>query len=53
MDVALLLYDPDASAWKLFRKDHERQAWVLHSTGERLTCLIDALNADPERKFWQ
>ncbi len=53
VDVALLLYDPDASAWKLFRKDHERQAWVLHSTGERLTCLIDALNADPERKFWQ
>ena len=53
MDVALLLYDPDASAWKLFRKDHERQAWELHSAGERLASLIDALNADPERKFWQ
>jgi hypothetical protein len=53
VDVALLIYDPDASTWKLFRKDHGRKAWELHSTSERMVALVDALNADPERKFWQ
>jgi hypothetical protein len=53
VDVALLLHDADRRAWQLFRKDHERGKWELHSTYDRLIELLAQLNADPERKFWQ
>jgi Protein of unknown function (DUF3024) len=53
IDVALLLYDPDRANWQLFRKDHEKGTWEFHSTHNRLIELLDQLNADPERKFWQ
>ncbi len=53
VDVALLLHDADHRAWQLFRKDHQRGTWELHSSYDRLIELLDQLNADPERKFWQ
>ena len=53
VDVALLVYDADDLVWQLFRKDHKRGIWELHSTYRRLTELLDKLNADPERTFWQ
>jgi Protein of unknown function (DUF3024) len=53
IDVALLLYDSDRAAWQLFRKDHRNETWQFHSTHERLLDLLDQLNADPERQFWQ
>lgn len=53
IDVALLLHDALASCWRLYRKDHARGAWQLHSTHDRLIELLDRLNDDPERSFWQ
>ena len=53
VDVALLLYDADGFVWQLFRKDHKCGVWELHSTHHRLIELLDELNADPERTFWQ
>jgi hypothetical protein len=53
VDVALLLYDADRAAWQLFRKDHKNGTWELHSNYGRLVELLDRLNVDPERKFWQ
>lgn len=53
IDVALLLYDMDRRSWQLFRKDHKRGVWELHSTHDRLIELLEQLNGDPERQFWQ
>jgi len=53
VDIALLIHDALRPAWQLFRKDHKRRAWELHSTYDRLGDLLDKLNADPERAFWQ
>jgi len=53
VDIALLLYDGDRTAWQLFRKDHAKQAWELDSTHDRLADILALLNEDSERKFWQ
>ena len=53
IDVALLHHDRGSATWRLFRKDHKRGVWELHSTHQRLVSVTDVLNADPERVFWQ
>jgi hypothetical protein len=53
VDVALLLYDEDRSLWQLFRKDHGNATWQFHSNHDRLVELLDFLNVDPDRQFWQ
>lgn len=53
VDVALMVYDADREAWQLFCKDHEKDAWEYHSSYERLVDLLEFLNVDAERKFWQ
>lgn len=53
IDVALLHHDAASTMWQLFRKDHKSGVWELHSTHQRLASATDAVNADPERVFWQ
>ena len=53
IDVALLLHDPQRQAWHLYRKNHASGTWEHHSDYTRLVDLLELLNADPERKFWQ
>jgi hypothetical protein len=53
VDVALLHHGGVGLTWQLFRKDHGKGVWELHSTHQRLASVTDALNADPERVFWQ
>ncbi|QDP25330.1 DUF3024 domain-containing protein [Bradyrhizobium cosmicum] len=53
IDVALLHHDAASAMWQLFRKDHKRGVWELHSSHPRLGSVTDVLNADPERVFWQ
>lgn len=53
VDVALLQYDARRALWRLFRKDHENGAWEFHSIHDRLIELLESLNIDPDRKFWQ
>lgn len=53
IDVALLQFDGHRPAWNLYRKDHKNGMWELHSSHLLLPALLDRLNADPERIFWQ
>jgi hypothetical protein len=53
IDIALLLHDAQRHAWQLYRKNHDNGAWELHSDYGRLIDVLELLNADPERKFWQ
>ncbi|MCK9915677.1 hypothetical protein MXD81_41620 [Microbacteriaceae bacterium K1510] len=53
VDVALVLYDDDRVRWQLFRKDHKQAIWDLDNSYGGLDELLERLNADPERKFWQ
>lgn len=53
IDIALMLYDEDARAWRLYQKDHARAAWELASTHARLNDVLTQVNEDPERRFWQ
>jgi hypothetical protein len=53
IDVALLQYDAEQSVWQIYRKDHQGGTWKLHSTFLRLPEVLDLLNTDPDRKFWQ
>lgn len=53
IDVALLNYDEQRGCWRLFCKNHDSQLWELHSVHDRLHELLDGLNSDADRKFWQ
>lgn len=53
VDIALLLFDAEQGAWQLFRKNHGTRLWELDSTHGRLAEVLDLINADAERKFWQ
>jgi hypothetical protein len=53
VDVALLMFDEDRVAWRLFRKDHAKRTWELHQSYGRLIELLEDLNIDLERVFWQ
>ena len=53
IDVARLEFVAAQRIWRLYRKEHKQSQWLLHSEFERLTELMDQLNQDPERIFWQ
>jgi hypothetical protein len=53
IDVALLAWDAPRAVWRLLWRDHKAAAWALHSVHDRLAAATAALNADPERLFWQ
>jgi hypothetical protein len=53
IDVALIEFRDDTETWHLHRKNHVLGKWEFHSAYDRLSELLDRLNADPERKFWQ
>jgi len=53
IDIAFIHHDATSRTWQLFRKDHGRAIWELHSVHERLAEATDALNVDPDRLFWQ
>lgn len=53
VDIALLRFEADTGTWHLFRKNHKTQSWEFDSTHARLIELLELLNEDGERKFWQ
>ena len=53
VDVALVTHAPGVAPWCLYRKEHSTHDWQLHSRHDRLTELLDQLNDDPRRSFWQ
>jgi hypothetical protein len=53
VDVAIVQYGQGALPWLLYRKDYSSGEWQLHAKFERLGELLEQLNADPQRAFWQ
>jgi hypothetical protein len=53
IDVALLLFLADEGRWRLFRKNHADGGWEIDRDYDRLAELLEHLNADPQRRFWQ
>ena len=53
INVALLTFAPETKCWTLHRHDHASGVWQEDRTFDHLPDLLDHLNADPERKFWQ
>ncbi|MGB8364077.1 MAG: hypothetical protein ACLQUZ_11800 [Rhizomicrobium sp.] len=53
IDVALLLYRVDPPGWYLYWKEHARGEWHLDGSFTRLVELLERLNADKDRRFWQ
>jgi hypothetical protein len=53
VDIALLIHTNAPQRWRLYRKDHGRKQWQLHGLYERLGDLLEQLDADPARQFWQ
>ncbi|WP_454915290.1 DUF3024 domain-containing protein [Xanthobacter sediminis] len=53
VDIALLRFDADAGTWHLFRKNHRSKSWEFDSTHARLAEVLELLNTDSDRKFWQ
>lgn len=51
--VAWVQYQQGPVPWRLYYHDHKHQQWCLHSLYDRLDELLQELNADPQRKFWQ
>lgn len=53
IDIALLIFDERKGDWRLLRKDHAVGVWEFDSEFPRLTELLDYLNEDAGRRFWQ
>jgi len=53
VDIALLRFEAEAGNWHLFRKNHKTKSWEFDSTHPRLIEILELLNNDSERKFWQ
>ncbi len=50
IDIAWL--EPVAGTWRLYRKDHKANDWVLYQTARSLPDLMDVVCMDTERVFW-
>jgi hypothetical protein len=53
IDIARLIYQHYAGIWELYRKDHDIGLWILHGEYLGLPRVIDILNEDFDRRFWQ
>lgn len=53
VDIARLEYVSGLRAWRLYRKDHARHEWQFYAEFSALSELLQFLNQDPERIFWQ
>jgi hypothetical protein len=53
INIGLIQYDEASMTWKLFSMDHAEQKWCLHHCSVTLKPLLEYLNADPSKAFWQ
>jgi hypothetical protein len=53
IDVALLQYVHGSRPWRIYRKEHSTKEWRLQALYDRLTELLEHLNTDSERLYWQ
>jgi hypothetical protein len=53
IDIARIEYDEAERRWNLYYKDHASDCWSLFIHSVRLERVMDSLNEDPLRVFWQ
>ena len=53
IDIARLEYVAASQVWRLYRKDHAQRAWQFYKEFGALHALLQFLNSDPDRSFWQ
>lgn len=53
IDIALVQHVQAGNRWRLYRMDHTAQQWVLCAELSRLRELLQQLNDDTQRMFWQ
>lgn len=53
IDIARLEYRADRQCWWLYHKDHQIGHWIMHGEYQNLPQILDILNQDPNRRFWQ
>lgn len=53
IDIAKLEFNPDRPCWWLYYKDHEIGHWIRQGEYASLPPILELLNQDPDRRFWQ
>lgn len=53
IDIALLRFWPGQRRWSLHYKDHGADEWLHYADYGRLHELLEQLNEDENRVFWQ
>jgi hypothetical protein len=53
VDIARLEYVDESRAWRLYRKNHAQSTWQFYAEFSALNALLQFLNRDPDRTFWQ
>jgi hypothetical protein len=53
IDIARLEYAGGQQGWRLYRKDHALCEWRFYAEFNALGELLQLLNKDPDRIFWQ
>jgi hypothetical protein len=53
IDVAWLRWSGGDRGWELLGRDHGGGRWIADASFARLADLLNRLNHDPDRKFWQ
>ena len=51
IDIARI--DWAAGVWTLYSRDHVGQVWLMYTQSGRLDRLMDCINEDSKRVFWQ
>jgi hypothetical protein len=53
IDIARLEYHSERQRWWLYHKNHDIGHWIMHGEYTTLTQILELLNQDPDRRFWQ
>ncbi|MGV8891571.1 MAG: DUF3024 domain-containing protein [Burkholderiaceae bacterium] len=53
IDIAQIEFDEVTQQWNLYYRDHDKNNWLLFMCTAQLDRLMDSLNEDPLRVFWQ
>jgi hypothetical protein len=53
IDIARIVFLAVQGVWQLYRRDHARQTWDYYAEYATLAALLNELNHDTCRAFWQ
>jgi hypothetical protein len=53
IDIARLEFQAHSKRWMLYCKDHEIDHWIRYGEFLALHQILEFLNEDPDRRFWQ